>query len=150
MDSLHTVLIQIADDMLLLPNAAIAEVASMERFEPPEPGAPPWLAGWHAMAERRIPVLSVEALAGGGRPEISRRARIVIVYPLSTRVHGGSYAILAQGQPHLVNLARDAISLAPTPPQARDGLLLSRVQIASQNAAIPDLEALEARLAELV
>ena len=68
-DALYAVMIQITSDSLLLPNAAVSEVTALDRFEPAAEGAPAWLSGWHATAERRIPVLSFEALCGNPRPE---------------------------------------------------------------------------------
>ena len=148
-DALYAVMIQIAGDYLLLPNAAVSEVAGLDRFEVAAADAPPWLAGWHATAERRIPVLSFEALSGLTRPEAAKRSRVVIVNPIGLRVGGGGFALLAQGHPHLISINRGTISSVNLLPGDRDDLVLSRVRLAGQEAVIPDLERIESRLAGL-
>ena len=147
--ALYAVMIQIAGDYLLLPNAAVSEVAALDRFEAAAPEAPPWLAGWHATAERRIPVLSFEALSGQPRPEAVKRSRIVIVNPIGRRVGGGGFALLAQGHPHLISINRGTINPVTLLPTDREDLVLSRVRMAGQESVIPDLEQIEARLAGL-
>jgi chemosensory pili system protein ChpC len=148
-DTLFAVLIQIDADALLLPNAAVSEVTAMDRFEPAEKGAPPWLAGWHTTAERRIPVLSFEGLCGQAQPQSHKRQRVVIVNPVGQRVHGGAFALLAQGHPHLLTLKREAIAAIPLRPADREEMTLSRVRVAGQEAVIPDLERIESELASL-
>lgn len=148
-DALYAVMIQIAGDFLLLPNAAVQEVTSLERFEPAGGDGPDWLAGWHATAERRVPVLSFEALCGQARPEAGKRSRVVIVNPIGARVGGGGFAFLAQGHPHLISINRGTISAVNLLPADRDELVLSRVRMAGQEAVIPDLEQIETRLAGL-
>lgn len=148
-DTLFAVLIQIEDDALLLPNAAVAEVTVMDRFEAAEPGAPAWLAGWHSTAERRVPVLSFEGLCGQRAPETHKRQRVVIVNPIGQRVHAGAFALLAQGHPHLLTLKWEAIAAIELRAGDRDDLILSRVRVAGQEAVIPDLERIEAELVSL-
>ena len=135
--------------MLLLPNAAVSEITALDRFEPADANAPAWLSGWHATAERRIPVLSFEALSGRQRPETAKRARVVIVNPIGQRVGGGGFALLAQSQPHLISINRGTIAAVPLAQADRDDLVLSRVRMAGQEALIPDLDQIESRLAGL-
>lgn len=148
-DTLYAVLIQIAGDALLLPNAAVAEVTALDRFEAADIDSPAWLSGWYATAERRIPVLSFEALCGQPRPEAGKRARVVIVNPLGQRVRGGGFALLAQGHPHLISLTAGSIAAVALLPGDREDLVLSRTRMGAQEAIIPDLEQIEARLAGL-
>lgn len=148
-EALYAVMIQIAGDFLLLPNAAVSEVAALDRFEPAAADAPAWLAGWHATAERRIPVLSFEALSGQPRPEVAKRSRVVIVNPIGRRMGGGGFALLAQGHPHLISINRGTINAVNLLPGDREDLVLSRVRMAGQESVIPDLEQIEARLAGL-
>jgi chemosensory pili system protein ChpC len=154
-EGLHAILIQTADgDSLLLPNSAVAEVVTLDRFERPDEEAPGWLAGWHATAERRVPVVFFEVLRGRPRPELNRRGRLVILHPLAVGARVGQYAILAQGQPQLLGVERSGIESADGPGQTADAeaLRLARVRIGGQEgqeALIPDLEAIVARLAGL-
>lgn len=148
-DALYAVMIQLVGDYLLLPNAAVAEVTAIDRFEPAAADAPAWLAGWHATAERRIPVLSFEALGGQARPEVGKRSRIVIVNPIGRRMGGGSFALLAQGHPHLISINRGTIGAVNLLPGDRQELVLSRVRMGGQEAVIPDLGQIETQLAGL-
>ena len=148
-DTLYAILIQVTGQMLLLPNAAVAEVTALDRFEPAEEGSPDWLAGWHATAERRVPVLNFEALSGKARPSISRRGRVVIVNPVGQRVGAGGYGLLAQGHPHMVSIARGAIEAVDLHEDDQASPVLSRVRMAGQEALIPDLDRIETRLAGL-
>lgn len=145
-NSLHAVLIQTRDELLLLPNSAVAEVTTLERFERPEEQAPPWLAGWHATAERRVPVLAVEALHGGARPALSRRSRLVIVHPLAGAAHAGPYALLAKQQPHLLTVDRAGLQPLGTEPGP---LGLARVRVGEQDALVADLDMIESALSGL-
>lgn len=148
-EAVYALLIEVTGDTLLLPNAAVTEVTALDRFEAAAADAPAWLSGWHATAERRIPVLSFEALSGRARPETHKRARVVIVNPIGQRVGGGGFALLAQSQPHLISIARGTIAPLSLAPGDREELVLSRVRMAGQEALIPDLEQIEARLAGL-
>lgn len=148
-ESVYAVVVQIQGDFLLLPSAAVSEVTALDRFEAAAADAPPWLAGWHATAERRIPVLSFEALCGQARPEAGKRSRLVIVHPIGARVGSGSFALLAQGHPHLISINRGTIGAVGLLASDRDELVLSRVRMAGQEAVIPDLEQIETRLVGL-
>src|SRR3546814_6224390 len=58
------VLMALAGDMMLLPNAAIAEVVARESVQP-DVRLPAWLAGFIEWNSRRLPVLRFEVLNGG-------------------------------------------------------------------------------------
>lgn len=148
-DSLYAILIQLSGQLLLLPNAAVAEVTALDRFEPAEPGAPAWLIGWHATAERRLPVLAFEVLCGGAVPAVPRRGRVVIVHPIGARLGGGGFAVLAQAHPHMVSVHRSALDAVDPPPADDPGVVLTRVRVAGQDALIPDLERVEQQVATL-
>lgn len=143
---LYAVLIALEHDKLLLPNVAVAEVVSQDGVEAAAGDAPPWLTGTLPHAGRRLPVISFEALNGASRPAASRRARVVIVNSPGSHFDGGQFGLLAQGYPHLLSLNRSALKPAPLRETDRADLLLSRVRIASQEAAIPDLDGIEADL----
>lgn len=148
-DTIFALVIQVDHDRLLLPNTAVAEVAGLENFEVASDDTQDWVVGWHTTAERRIPVLSFEILAGRHRSETGKRARIIIVNPLGQRMASGGYAILAQDQPHLTSVKAENLSALALRPDDNDELVLSRVKIEDQEALIPDLEHIEGRIASL-
>lgn len=148
-EELYAVLISLAGDTLLLPNAAVAEVVSAERIEPAGPAAAPWYVGRLSYNNRSIPVVRFEALNGGGPGDDTRRTRLAIIQGMSNRVGAGQYAIVCQGYPHLVTLNRAALRSAPTLATDRADLVLARVSIANTQAVIPNLDALEEQLAQV-
>ncbi|HUP92144.1 MAG TPA: chemotaxis protein CheW [Solimonas sp.] len=145
-EQLYAVLMALNDETLLLPNSAVIEVVAREALGAPPPGAPAWLLGDCEWNNRRVPVVSVEALNGGPPAEMTRRARVVVLHSLGTHLPSGLLAVVAQGYPHLVTLNRTAIKSAPIKETDRRDLVLTRVRIASQEAMIPDLGTIEAEL----
>ena len=147
-EEIYAVLVSLAGDTLLLPNAAVAEVVSAERIARSGAGAPPWLVGQLTYNGRQLPVVQFEALNGAARPEDTRRTRLAIVHAITERVRSGQYAIVCQGYPHLVTLNRAALRKEPLVSTDREDIVLSRVGIANTSALIPNLEAIEAKLAQ--
>lgn len=147
-DEIYAVLISLSGDTLLLPNAAVAEVVSPDRMELAGAGAAPWLAGRILYGGHRLPVVRFEVLNGAGRPEQSRRTRIAIVHAITEKVLNGQYGLICQGYPHLVTLSRSALRNEPRGATDKEELVLTRVGIANTSALIPNLETIEARIAE--
>ena len=148
-DEIYAVLMKLAGDTLLLPNSAVAEVVSAERMQAAPGGSPAWLAGTISHSERRLPVLRFEVLNGGLQADDSRRLRVAILHGITERLRSGQYAVLCHGYPHLVTLNRQALKKEPAVVTDRKGLVLSRVKIANTTALIPNLEMMEAELADL-
>jgi chemosensory pili system protein ChpC len=145
---LYAVLVALQSDTLLLPNLAVAEVVALEGLRP-LPGAPPWFAGLLNWQGHELPIARFELLNNGGAEPPQRRTRIVVINAVSTRLSVGRYGLLAEGYPHLVTLNRAA--LRPAEARAQDGdLVLSRVRVASQEALIPNLERIEAEMADVL
>lgn len=147
-EELYAVLVSLAGDTLLLPNAAVIEVVAADRLAPAGAGAPPWLVGHVAYNNRPMAVVQFETLNGAVRPERTRRTRLAVLHAITEQVRGGQYAIVCQGYPHLVTLNRTALRREPLVSTDQEELVLSRVAIANTSALIPNLEAIEARLAQ--
>lgn len=145
-DELYAVLMSVHDDTVLLPNAAVAEVLARDALQPAS-GGPDWLAGYCDWNNKRVPAVRFEVLNGGERGGDPRRERIVVLHSLGRHVPGGHIAFVAMGYPHLVTLNRAAMRPMALDNADVDEFVLSRVRIASQIALIPDLEAVEARIA---
>lgn len=148
-DEIYAVLMKLAGDTLLLPNAAVAEVVSAERLQAAPAGAPGWLAGTISYSERTLPVLRFEVMNGGKQVGDTRRLRVAILHGITDRLRSGQYAVLCHGYPHLVTLNREALKKEPGAVTDRKGLVLARVKIANTSALIPNLELMEAELADL-
>jgi chemosensory pili system protein ChpC len=147
-DQIYAVLMALDGDTLLLPNAAVVEVISRESVRAVE-DAPAWMLGNYEINGRRVPVVSFEALNGAPVPEAARRSRVVVLHSFGRHLEAHAMGVLTQGYPHLVTLNRNAIASAPLRDTDRSSLVLSRVRIASQDALIPDLEAIEAEIQRL-
>ncbi|MGH8432363.1 MAG: chemotaxis protein CheW, partial [Solimonas sp.] len=143
-EQIYAVLMAMEGDTLLLPNAAVAEVVARDALLPPEEGAPTWLAGYCDWNNQHVPVVSFEGINGATQGAQSRRARVVVLNSFGTHLPSGLLAVISQGYPHLVTLNRAAVKPMALRPTDRADLVLCRVRIASQEAAIPDLATIEA------
>jgi chemosensory pili system protein ChpC len=140
-------LVPLEGDALLLPNAAVIEVRGLEglRVRTAPPG---WLLGQVAWREHELPVLSLEGLMGRGLPARSRRSRLLVINSVGTGVNNGLLALVCQGYPHLTALNRTALQPLALQPGDPDELVLARVRVANTQAIIPDLDAIEAKVAQ--
>lgn len=142
-DVLSGLLVPLSDRTLLLPNVAIAELIPY-RAPQPEAGRPDWYLGQVAWRDLPLPLLSFEA-AAGGEPVVGATPRIAILNALGGRDKVKFIALLIQGIPRSMRVTRDLPSAGRAP-----GLLeLDVVRLGDQDAVIPDLAALEARLGEV-
>jgi chemosensory pili system protein ChpC len=145
-ETLTGLLLSLTDRTLLLPNAAIAELV------PYRPVArlanqPDWCLGQVGWRDLRLPLLSFEA-ASGASFQFDRNntgARVAIINALGGREHVRFLAILVQGIPRSMRVTAELQSAdAPLAP-----LELAAVQHQGGVAKIPDLIALEEKLAEI-
>lgn len=148
-EQLYAVLVALQGDTLLLPNLAIAEVLSAESLRRPARSAPPWFSGTVSLQGLDLPVASFELLNRGVAESPHPRTKIAVLHTLGTLLPSGRYGLLTESYPHLVTLNRTA--LRPEPIRVGDDaeLILSRVRLASTRAAIPNLDLIEQRLAQL-
>lgn len=148
-EEVYAVLVSLTSDTLLLPNAAVAEVISAEKIDPPPAGSPPWLAGRAIYNNRQLAVLRFEVMNGSSAISDSRRTRLAVIQPLTGALRTGQYAIVCQGYPHLVTLNRQALKKEALLSTDDTNLVLTRVSIANTNALVPNLEKVEQLLAPL-
>jgi len=140
--SITGLLVALADRTLLLPNVAVAELIPYRAPQPGQ-GTPSWFLGQVAWRDLTLPLLSFEA-ASDGEPETGAQARVAVLNALGGRDHVKFIALLVQGIPRSVkvdaSLARSDVALAP--------LELDAVNLGDVQARIPDLVALEQKLAD--
>ena len=138
---LYCALIPLRGDALLLPNAAVAEALSQDALQAddvPVAGR----AGRVLWGGQHIPVLHFESLNGGEAGERPRRARLVVLHPLTAGC--SPVAVLSQGYPHLVALSRAAVQSLPLRATDHPDRVLARVRIGNTEALIPNLETVQA------
>lgn len=150
---LYSLLIPLRNERLLVPRMCVAEViafAETERRE--DDGAPDWLLGSIEWNGRRLPVVSFDDATDEPVPHSARkgsRSRVVVFHAIGNLLKNGYYGVLTQGFPQLVRVNPDVISLDTDAPLPAEKPVLCRVRMIHEFPLVPDLETVEARLAEL-
>ncbi len=137
----------LAEDRLIVPRACVVEVV---RFTTPEQeaGAHDWMLGTVNWNGRQLPVVSFEGALGKEVPAATGRTRIVVFYAGTGQLKTGFFGVLTQGFPQLVRVNKDILKLHTTEGWPKGAPVLCRVKMINEFPLIPDLEKLEAMLAE--
>ena len=146
-DELFCVLLALEGERLLLPRQALVEaVAWVELL--PMPGAPAWYPGTLEWQGQTVPVVSFEAVLGRDVPTLTGRTRIALLRAVGDRIPGRLLGVVVQGFPQTLRVTRESLKPdeAALPPER--GPVLSRVRMVNEAAVIPDLESLEAMVAD--
>ena len=140
------VMIGVTGARVLLPNATVAEVIT---YSPPDPvdGAPDWMLGRIRWRGWRLPVISYARMIGSAQDEGEFGAKVVVLKALGGNPRHSYFALLTQGFPRLVTVSQDALTQEEAG-QAIEGVLM-HVRLRDEDAVIPDLAAIEARIAEI-
>lgn len=147
-NELYSLLIPLAEERLIVPRAAVAEVIGFQPLEEMA-GAPAWYLGTVGWNGRNIPVVSFEGLCGQAIPAMGGRSRIVVLYCLGHKLDAGFFGVLTQGFPQLVRANPDVVK--PDPNARNHGErspVLCQVRMINETPLIPDLERLEEMIAE--
>lgn len=137
-------LLTLSDRLLVLPNTAVAELVTYRHVQAAE-NSPNWLLGQVSWRDLNLPLLSFES-ASTDAAVITERARVVIVNAIGGRAKFHFFALLIQGIPRSVRIEADLLSEQG---QTLLPLELDAVSIDGEIAKIPDLVALEQKLADL-
>lgn len=146
---LRSVLIQLEDARLLLPNAAVAEVLSFAAPEQVE-GAPAWLAGRIRWRGWRVPLVDFSRWSQLGDADSStkRGNRVVVLKTVGGNASLPFVALLTHGYPRLVTVAStDLADIDDTDATLPKGVL-AQVKLKEDAVLIPDMDALEAQVDE--
>lgn len=135
-----SLLMPIANRLLLLPHATVAEIVPIGQIASVE-DAPPWLLGNFLWRELEVPLISFEAINGHDRPALDSRSRIAVLNATGRSEELGFIAILTQGLPRLARVSAEELAVAEqTLTEPFDKM---PVQWAGEEAAIPDVAKLE-------
>ena len=136
------VLIQVAGGRLLLPNATIAEVLS---YADPEPiaNAPDWLLGRIRWRGWQLPLVAFSRLAGIAEERGGLGSKVIVLKALGGDPKAPYFAILTQGFPRLVTVARDTVVTYTSSGEALPEAVQARVLLNEDEALLPDLEHVE-------
>ncbi len=146
-EELYSLLVPLWEDRLIVPRACVAEVV---RFSAPErqEGAHEWMMGSVNWNGRPLPVVSFEGTLGKDVPVSTGRTRVVVFYGSTGQLKTGYFGVLTQGFPQLVRVNRDVLKLEAKDGWPEDAPVLCRVRMINEFPMIPDLEKLEAMLAQ--
>lgn len=146
-DEVFCVLLALEGERLLLPRQALVEgVVWVELL--PMPGAPAWYPGtlnWNGQA---VPVVSFEAMQGRDVATLTGRTRIALLRAVGDRIPGRLLGVVVQGFPQSLRVTRESLKPDETALSPERGPVLSRVRMVNESALIPDLESLEAMVAD--
>ena len=136
------VLIQVAGGRLLLPNATIAEVLS---YADPDPvaDAPDWLLGRIRWRGWQLPLVAFARLTGIAEEQGGLGSKVVVLKALGGDPKAPYFAILTQGFPRLVTVARDTVVTDTSSGEALPEAVQARVLLNEDEALLPDLEHVE-------
>lgn len=145
---LRGVMIQVAGDSLLLPNASIAEILSVVDPEPIE-NAPEWLLGQVRWRGWQVPLVDFPTLAGQGGPERNLRGRRALVL----KALGGNprmpfFGVLTQGFPRLVTVSPSTLEEMTASESTGVDDVAVPVLYQGEQVLIPDMDRVEAMLGE--
>lgn len=138
-EEIRCVLVPVTEAELLLPNAAVAEVAA---YSSPEPiaGTPDWMPGTILWRGWQVPLIHFSVLAGLAEQEDVSAARLCVIKSLIGSERMPYFALLAQGFPRLTTVDRS--SMTPIENQEHSTGVAGRVLVEGSTAIIPDLDQL--------
>ena len=144
---IYSLLIPLADSRLLVPRACVAEVIGFHTPAPME-GAPPWYLGLVNWNARSLPLISFECACGQAIPPTGGRSRVVVFHAIGGRLDAGFFGIVSQGFPQLVRVSNDVVRPDHTRSFSERSPVLCQIRMLNETPLVPDLERLEAMIAE--
>ena len=146
-ETVHCLLLPLYREIILLPNAAVAEIIPYAQPEPVNE-APEWLLGRLTWRDRRLPLISFESASGGDMGRIVPSCRIAVLNTLNGNSQLPYIALLTQGLPSLQIVRPNAIQYADKSASTRQSIK-AYVNMGGTAALIPDIDDLENRLLRL-
>jgi len=143
----HSLLLPVETGLVLLPNAAVAEIVDYREPEAAQ-DAPGWFLGHVTWRGLRIPLVAFEAIDGAAPSGTDQRLRIAVLNTLNGNPDVPFIGIVLRGIPRLLNA--DAETVAATSAGELPSAVLCTVRVTGEAAMIPDLDALEKLVGERV
>lgn len=128
----------------LIPNILVAEVIGLRQPERSGSNGPDWLLGWLTWRDVEVPLISFEAMNEAGQPQIGQDARIVVLNTITGK--NRFYAMVIQDIPRSVKVESEDLVEEPVDTGVVEAV---SVQVGGDLAVMPDLDAIEERVAEL-
>lgn len=148
LEEVHCLFIPIKNELILLPNATVAEIISYSKPQPFSE-APPWLLGRIDWRERKIPLVAFEILSGIDAAEVHKDSRIVVLNTLNGNHELPYIAFFSQAIPHLMSINEKMIIDIEDDVNDHRHSILRHVVVNEDPAVIPDIDDIESRLIRL-
>ena len=144
---IHCLTIPLNNETAILPNAAIAEVIGYR--EPTAINdAPEWFLGYIDWREKRVPIISFEAVSGGEISTVKKNSRIAVLNTLNGNTQIPYVGIVSQGIPSLAIVNEQGL-------EDKSGKNVGRqaigafVEVGGVEALVPNIDEIEQRLVKL-
>ncbi len=148
---LYSLLIPLRRERLLVPRMCVAEVIAFAETKARADGErPDWYLGTVEWNGRPLPVVSFDTGAADDTGGRRGRTRIVVFHAITDQLKRGYYGVLTQGFPQLVRVNPDVLTLDSEQAPPAHQPVLCRVRMINEYPLIPDVERIEAMLAEVV
>lgn len=144
---IHCLTIPLHEEMALLPNAAIAEVIGYKQPIPID-DAPEWFLGFIDWREKRVPIISFEAVSGKHVESAKKNSRIAVLNTLNGNAQLPYVGILAQGIPSLAIVQEEGLEDKGDTDESR-AAVAAVVDVGGIEAVIPSIDEIELRLKQL-
>lgn len=145
--AVHCLNIPLHNKNALLPNAAVAEVIAYSEPNMVADG-PNWLLGNLPWRDRKVPLVSLEALTGDDVVE-KDGPRIAILNTLNSNPKVPYIAILLQGIPSLTLIQPQNVKWDEEKEVQNNSSVVGYVSMEDGTAIIPDIDNLEERIEKL-
>jgi chemosensory pili system protein ChpC len=139
---LHSLLIPIQGNMLLVPNSVVAEVIAYQTPQSLKKPHPSWFLGNIVWREISLPLVSLEKIMGREIPPIHPSVRIAVMNTVSEKSDMLFYGLLIQGIPHLVQITDSNVEIQKNVLPASP-MIGMQVIVNAEVALIPDLDNME-------
>ena len=146
-ETVHCLLLPLHKEIVVLPNAAVAEIIPYDSHEPIS-DAPEWFLGRLNWRERRVPLISFESASGIEPGRINSSCRIAILNTLNGSQQLPYIAFLTQGLPSLQIVRPNTVQYADKSSHRQS--VKAYVNIGGTAAVIPDIDDLETRIVNIV
>jgi len=134
-------MLNISEDKLVFPNAAIAEIVPIQNIINVA-NKPGWMLGYLDWRGNSVPLVAFETLAGVRMPSLaSGDVKAAVLYSVSTDKEFPFMAILVQGAPKVVEVT--PVDIMSNKEEIHHPAIEQKVMMFEEDASIVDLEKLE-------
>lgn len=140
---IHCLTIPLHDETALLPNAAIAEVIAYKDPTPIDDG-PDWFLGYIEWRDKKVPLISFEAVSGNVAHAPKKNSRVAVLNTLNGNAQIPYVGILTQGIPSLAIVQEQGLEDKGLDEERQT--VSSVVELGGVEAIIPNIDEIEHRL----